>query len=209
MTLNRTKISWKNARREICSAPCNVRRYWRSLRVPFWDTYFRPTLRVCNVKSYWRSVKAALYEVKLTSEKEFMSLVWHEIDDSRLLTPSNCPRTMADVVDRLLEKGYSFEDLSQDMDLPSNQHKPKWFRRCCEIYNNFSYDKFKRKPIWLRPLNHGEKDQSPQGNFYILDGCHRALVLAKLLRENKIQYEPFNPILIWPKTPKKNDKFSP
>ena len=187
MALNRTKISWKNARREICSAPENV-------------------------KSHWQSVKAALYEVELTSEKEFMSLVWHERDDSRLLTPSNCPRTMADVVDRLLEKGYSFEDLSQG--LPSKKHNPEkhnpeWFRRCCKIYDNFSYDKFKHKPIWLRPLNHGEKDQSPQGNFYILDGCHRALVLAKLLRENKIQYEPFNPILIWPKTPKKNDKFSP
>lgn len=173
MAFNQRKISWVKTRSKIRSAPHNV-------------------------KSYWRCVRGVPDEVELTSEKEFMSLVWHEIDGCRLITPPDSPRTMANVVDRLFEKDYSFEILSQDMGLCSKKHNPEWFHSCCEIYNNFCYIEFKSKPIWLRPLNHGEKDQSPQGTYYILDGCHRALVLAKLLQENKIRYEPFNPILILP-----------
>ena len=153
-----------------------------------------------NVRKYLGELGAdntILFESELAAEKEFTSLVWHEVDKSRLLTPPSCSRTVSDVVVRLIETGYSFEDLSRDLGLLADQHDPEWFRVCCKIYNNFDYDKFKCQPIWLRRLKLSEKEQSPQGNFYILDGCHRTLVLGKLLREeNKIRYESSKAILI-------------
>ena len=50
--------------------------------------------------------------------------------------------------------------------------------------------------MWLRPGTCAERDQSPKGTYYIFEGCHRTLAFAKLLRDNKRQYQPIQAILI-------------
>ena len=139
------------------------------------------------------------YKSKL-NEDAFWSLAWHKIDDSRLLTPCDAPRTVWDVAKRVIEK-YDFEQLSQDLGLPGCMHKPKWFSKCCEIDSCFRYNEF--GIIWLVKANCDEKYKAPPSmKYYIYDGCHRSLVLGKRLLKEEIKYEPIEVVLINPR-PKK------
>lgn len=154
-----------------------------------------------NVKEWIREEcgkETTLYKIELCSEKELISLIWHEIDATRLLTPDGKPRTIADVVDRMIgtEEYNTFEKLTQNLKLPSNEHCPEWFEPCVDIYNNFNANKFRKPRIWFRPATCAERDQSPSGTYYIFDGSHRTLAFAKLLRDNKGEYQPIQAILI-------------
>lgn len=127
------------------------------------------------------------YKSKL-SRCEFLSLIWHEIDASRLLTPKNESRTVRDVADRMIEKGYTFQSLSRNLCLPDDQHDPKWFRECCAIDRHFDYNRF--GTICLVIANSNEKNNAPaSAKFYIYDGCHRSLVLGKRLLTGESKYE--------------------
>ena len=135
------------------------------------------------------------------TKNEFLSLIWHEINDSRVLTPENESRTVLDVAQRMEEGNHTFESLSQYPSEPINQHDPCWFCRCVKIYNKFTYNKF--GAMWLKEPKPDERKQSPSGTYYIYDGCHRSLVLGKRLLEGE-KYDPVKAILIDPKRKKKN-----
>ncbi len=127
------------------------------------------------------------YKSKL-SRCEFLSLIWHEIDASRLLTPKNESRAVRDVAERMIEKGFTFQSLSRNQDLPLNEHDPEWFHKCWVIDRDFDFDKF--RPIWLVIANGDEKNNAPpSAKFYIYDGCHRSLVLGKRLLTGESKYE--------------------
>ena len=149
-----------------------------------------------RVRRAVKSGKPNFYKSEL-NEDEFMLLIWHKIDDSRLLTPDKAPRTVRDVAKRVIEK-YDFHLLSRKLGLPLNMHKPKWFRKCRKIEKAFCYDKF--YAMWLVMADEDEKYKAPpSAQYYIYDGCHRSLVLGKLLLEEKIEYRPVEAILINPK----------
>ena len=136
------------------------------------------------------------YKSKL-NEDVFWSLAWHKINDSRLLTPDDAPRTVQDVAKRVIKK-YDFEQLSQDLGLSSCMHNPEWFSDCCKIDSCFDYNKF--GIIWLVKANCDEKYEAPPSTkYYIYDGCHRSLVLGKRLLKEKIKYEPIEVVLINPR----------
>ena len=67
----------------------------------------------------------ALFFLTLEDKATFLSLIWQEIDDSRLLTPGG-PRTLRDVVQRMIDQSWTFEKLTADLGVPKNQHKPEW-----------------------------------------------------------------------------------
>ena len=138
------------------------------------------------------------YKSKL-SRCEFLSLIWHEIDASRLLTPKNESRTVKDVAKRMIEKRYTFQSLSRNQGLPLNQHDPEWFHKCCSIDSDFDYNRFGK--IWLVIANDDEKCKAPpSAKFYIYDGCHRSLVLGKRLLTGESKYEQqVKAILITPR----------
>ena len=136
------------------------------------------------------------YKAKLLDECQFLSLIWHKIDDSRLLTPEKSPRTVRDVAKRM--EGRNFKSLSRFPWLPRRKYKAKWFRKCRKIEKAFCYDKF--YAMWLVMADEDEKYKAPpSAQYYIYDGCHRSLVLGKLLLEEKIEYRPVEAILINPK----------
>ena len=138
-----------------------------------------------RVKCYKKDKK---YYMSKLSRCEFLSLIWHEIDASRLLTPKNESRTVRDVAERMIEKRYTFQSLKRNLCLPRNQHDPEWFHGCWEIDRNFDFDKF--RPIWLVIANDDEKKKAPpSAKFYIYDGCHRSLVLGKRLLTGESKYE--------------------
>ena len=138
-----------------------------------------------RVKYYEKDKK--YYKSKL-SRCEFLSLIWHEIDASRLLTPKNESRTVRDVADRMIAGGDTFQSLSRNKNLPPNKHDPKWFYKCRAIDRDFDYNKF--GTIWLVIANDDEKSKAPpSAKFYIYDGCHRSLVLGKRLLTGESEYE--------------------
>jgi hypothetical protein len=141
--------------------------------------------------------KGDLYLILLEDEHSFLSLIWHAIDDSRLLTPQGQPRTLRDVAQRIKDNHYSFKDLSSDLGFNSDQHNPGWFEECKRIDDNFDINKFGW--IALTPATEDELRSSPTGTFYIYDGTHKSLVLAKRLLDKSIDFEPLDCLLLIPR----------
>jgi hypothetical protein len=51
----------------------------------------------------------------------------------------------------------------------------------------------------LAPSTEEEREQSPNGSFFIYDGFHRSLVLAKYLLEEEVDYQQVEGILVIPR----------
>lgn len=137
------------------------------------------------------------FSITLEDQDSFLSLIWQEIDDSRLLTPRCQPRTLREVAMRFIHAGYNYESLACDIGLSHNQHQPAWFAKCIPIANSFSYEAF--GSIALVPANDSERTQSPTGSFYIYDGIHKTLVLSTLLLSEQIAFQPLEAILLTPR----------
>ncbi len=138
-----------------------------------------------------------LYEVHLLDTERYLSLVWPDRDGSRLLTPPDEPRTLGDVAKRLLLNDWTFELLSEDMGLPIEEHDPDRFTKARYIDGLFDYTRF--DTLILAPITAEEEAQSPAGNFYIYDGKHRALVLAKRLVADEETYRKVPALLMIPR----------
>jgi hypothetical protein len=135
----------------------------------------------------------ALYLFTIFDEDSFLSLIWQEIDATRLLTPGGQPRTMKEVGSRL-QIWQGFSRLAGELDLPRTQHNPAWFERCVQIDTSFDYNRFG----WISVVhpNDSERRQSPRGSFYIYDGVHRALVLAKRLLSQETEFQSIAAFLL-------------
>lgn len=138
-----------------------------------------------------------IFEVQLLDSERYLALVWPDRDGSRLLTPADRPRTLGDVAKRILLNDWTFELLSEDMGRPVEEHDPVRFTKARYIDGNFDYDRF--DTLILAPLTAEEKAQSPEGNFYIYDGKHRALVLAKRLAADEETYKKVPALLMIPR----------
>lgn len=138
----------------------------------------------------------AVYVFPLNDEESFLSLIWQEIDATRLLTPADEPRTLKEIGSRM-QAWHGFSQLASALDLPKNQHDPAWFERCIPIDTAFDYTRFG----WISVAHptDGERRQSPRGSFYIYDGVHRALVLAKRLFAQETDFQPLTALLIVPR----------
>jgi hypothetical protein len=141
--------------------------------------------------------RGRIFSFTFEDVESFLSLIWQEIDDTRLLTPSGQPRTLRDVAERVLKSGHSLEKLASDLGFPINQHKPAWFKKCVPIAQNFSYESFGF--VATVPATDSERRQSPNGSFYIYDGIHKTLVLSILLVSQQIIYDPIQAILLIPR----------
>jgi hypothetical protein len=139
-----------------------------------------------------------LFLFTVHDEASFLSLIWHERSQSRLLTPRGQPRTLADVAGRMIENRWTFSSLCCPMSLPAeDEHDPSWFRSCKRIDAEFSFDEFDF--IGLMPANDCERRQSPGGKFYIYDGAHKTLVLAYRLLAKQTAFRTVEGLLIAPR----------
>ena len=137
------------------------------------------------------------YSLVLEDEESFLSMIWHELDATRLLTPCDKPRTLKHVLQRMIEKSLTFDALAKNLGLPKHQHNPDWFKTCVSIDTQFNYDRFGW--ITIVPATDHEHKQSPCGTFYIYDGCHKTLVLGKWLLCDEIKFQPINAVLLVPR----------
>jgi hypothetical protein len=112
-----------------------------------------------------------LYLFRLRDEESFLSLIWQEIDSTRLLTPRGQPRTLKEIGNRLRAR-HDFPQLASPLDLPSTEHCPSWFERCIQIDAAFDYDRFG----WISVVHptDGERGQSPDGSFACCSGRPRS-----------------------------------
>ena len=139
-----------------------------------------------RVKRYERSRK--YYKAELDKE-EFLSLIF--LDSKKLtgfLTHGYDDRTIRGVAERMVIGGYTFLSLIKE-------HGLKWYDGCLKIESDgFDYKKF--GTIWLVMAKDDEKCKAPpSAKYYIYEGCHRSLVLGKLLLEG-FEYQPVKAILI-------------
>lgn len=142
------------------------------------------------------------YRGEIQDPEDFLSLIWHEIDASRILTPRDKPRSLRDVAQRMICAGVTFDDLSSPGkkefvvksfrsrigDHICSNYNPNWFTKCSIIYDSFDIRKF--SPIVLRKANPGERSQTPKGILYIKDGTHRCLVYAYKILKFECEFEP-------------------
>jgi hypothetical protein len=122
-------------------------------------------------------------------EDEFLRLVWQSNEDTRLLTPLGKPRTLFDCASRLLTFGWQFQRLVQA--------GWNWFRPCVDIDTAFDYGKVGL--VGLTPLVESEKRETVAGNYYIYDGVHKSIVLAKRLLRRETGYSPVQVLLLTPR----------
>jgi hypothetical protein len=131
----------------------------------------------------------AMFLGRLATKEEFLKLVWQSIPDTRLLTPVGDARTLFDCANRLSTLEWEFQTLVQA--------GFEWFRRCVDIDKAFDYDKLGL--VALTPLNDPERRETPAGNYYIYDGVHKSIVLAKRLLRGETEYEPIQVLLLMPR----------
>ena len=130
-----------------------------------------------------------MFAMTLMREDELLDLVWQSSPETCILAPPDQPRTLGDCALRLFQFGWAFDRLVE-------QGNP-WFDTCTEIDKAFDYSKF--GSIALTPLTPPEKAETPKGSYYIYDGVHRSIVLAKKLIRGAIEYKPVQAILFEPR----------
>jgi hypothetical protein len=98
---------------------------------------------------------------------------------------------------RLRQRGHTFEALAGDLGLPREEHNPEFFKPCVEIDSCFDWRRFG----WVAVVAANDEDrrQSPLGSFYVFDGAHKSLVLAKRLLAGETAYRPVEALLLVPR----------
>jgi len=119
----------------------------------------------------------------------FLSLVWQSIDETRPIVPEGHPRTLRDCAVRLSGFEWRFDSLVRA--------GRSWFETCVDVDAAFDYSKF--GCIVVTPLNSREADETPGGTYYIFDGVHKSIVLAKRLLRQEVKYSPIEVLLLTPR----------
>lgn len=138
------------------------------------------------------------YLFRIEDEALFYSLVWHYHRHTKVLTPGTWlggkVYSVGDVAERFLSLKSSFSDYVATK--AEGVYTPTWFENCERIYENFSWDEF--GVLAVQPMNNAERRDCPRGTFRLIDGAHRTLSLAVLLREKKIAFQPIECVFVIP-----------
>lgn len=141
----------------------------------------------------------------IPTQTDFLASIWHEVCDTRILTPHREPRSLMHVMDRMVLAGVTFADLAdpaqvssvhqrfRQAGLPPTRYKPDWFVRCDDVYQSFSQQCLGK--FLIRDARDGEDTQTPGSTLYIWDGSHRSLVYAYRVL---VDGEPYVPVeCVW------------
>ena len=139
----------------------------------------------------FREVKkpGQMFLFSLPDTNAFFHLLWQSIDETRCLAPLGQSRTLFDCASRLAAWGWRFDNLTK------GGHS--WFGKCVEIDSCFDYSKFGWLALTI--CNSAEREGSPTGTYYIYDGVHKSIVLAKKLLNSEIGYTPLEALLLTPR----------
>jgi hypothetical protein len=127
--------------------------------------------------------------ITLEAADEFFSLVWQAIPDTGAIAPAGQPRSIFDCGSRLASFSWSFRALVMD--------GHQWFQKCIDIDEGFDSGKFGL--IAITPLLADEQRVTPHGTYYVYDGVHKSIVLAKKLLRREMEYRPIEVLLLEPR----------
>ena len=128
------------------------------------------------------------YTLNLQDSESFLSLIWHSIPEARPLTPPSKPRSLGDCVRRLASIDRPFAQLVEGY---------PWFKRCSLIDEGFCYARFGL--LVLTCADENEKKETPRGSYYMYDGNHKGIVLAKKILRKELDYRPIEALLLKPR----------
>jgi hypothetical protein len=132
--------------------------------------------------------------LRLEDETSFLSLIWHDVPESRVLS-ANQSLLLGDVARRLIDRGWTFEKLVKRE--IGGDYSPDYFAGCAHLDREFKFSEF-GWPTLVLP-NETERRRCPTGSFYLMDGTHRTLVLARKILLKEIEYEPVEGLLLLPR----------
>lgn len=130
-----------------------------------------------------------LYLLRLPTQDDFLRLIWQSVQSTLSLAPPGQPRTLRACASRLDRFSWDFSSLTEQA--------PAWFRECVAIDRNFSYEAFGL--LAIVEANAHELRETPDGTFYIFDGVHRSIVLAKRLLRGQTPYVPLDTLWLVPR----------
>ena len=133
--------------------------------------------------------KPGLSVLILEAEAEFLSLVWQATEATRPLTPKGQPRTLHDCAGRLIDFDWKFETLIK--------RGYTWFQQCADIDGKFDIEKVGW--VAVTPLVAGEQKYTPNGSYYVYDGVHKSIVVAKRILRREFKYRPIKVLLLEPR----------
>jgi hypothetical protein len=138
-----------------------------------------------------------LYLLRLEDEASFLSLIWYQAPAVRLLAPDGEPRTLRDVARRLRQRGHTFSALAGDLGLPREGHDPGFFKPCVPIDSCFDWRRFG----WVAVVAADDEERalSPLDPFYVFDGSHKSLALARRLLAGETRYRPVEALHLVPR----------
>jgi hypothetical protein len=138
-----------------------------------------------------------LFLLRLEDAETVLSLIWYQALAVRVLAPPGTPRTLRDVAQRVIQRGYTFDALSTGRTPPPDEHDPDIFRPCIPIDGSFDFCKFGWVAV-VAPTGE-ERHESPRGSYYIFDGLHKSLVLAKRLLAGQTNFQTIEALYITPR----------
>lgn len=130
-----------------------------------------------------------MYLLSLPEATDFFHLVWQSIEDARPVIPAHQPRTLRDCASRLAAFDWRFDNLVRA--------GYSWFSKCVEIDSTFNYSSLGW--VALTPCKPSEQEETPEGTYYIYDGVHKSIVLAKKILRNEVTYKPLEALLLTPR----------
>lgn len=137
------------------------------------------------------------YSFQLESSSFLSSLVFHFHKATQVLTPTRWwgggrLYPLKDVVSYMQSKHITFEKLANGS--VQGSYCPSFFTICNKIDQSFDYQQF--GSLVLRPLTFSESKDCPRSYFRIIDGMHRALVLAYKSQQDPLFFQPIHCLLI-------------
>jgi len=130
-----------------------------------------------------------LYLLRLPTQDDFLRLIWQSVPSTHSLAPPGRPRTLRACASRLDRFSWDFSSLTEQ--------NSTWFHECVAIDRNFSYEAFGL--LAIVEANAHELHETPEGTFYIFDGVHRSIVLAKRLLRGQTPYVPLDTLWLVPR----------
>ncbi|MBT5856580.1 hypothetical protein HOH87_08125 [bacterium] len=131
----------------------------------------------------------SLYELKIETIEGFLSLIAEYHPNWNILCQEK-NNTIGDLVNRMKDKGMTFQSLSESK-------QSHYFQSSLKVYDAFSYEAF--LPLFITHATEKEQASNPQGTFRIVDGNHRCLVLAYKVFVEGAVFEPFTAIFVTPR----------
>lgn len=131
---------------------------------------------------------------------EFLEITVQPIHrENEIIVPKHGSHSLRSVAERIRENGYTFERLASEPSLDEQLHKPKWFRPCVPVAENFDVSRL--SPIVVTDLKNEHQSLDP-GSTYTLshgDGSHRSLVYAVRLLRGRERFAPVEAIYFTPR----------